>query len=378
MASGWSYAKPYNSPYVEAPAPPPAPMMPGGYGNMDQYAPSPNIQYAEPGSPLVYPVSPTGGMSPINSRDSSRHREEPMIRIPGDRDRDRDRGRDRHHTSHLIVSSQGLSRSNSERTRNQPPVYVDVVADGRGRPGRSTSVGAQYYTDDSGKRHAYAGSVYSNSSFGSRGHSRSRSKARHSRSPSCASCDSFEDHHHDQYSGAMAPYRPKAHEENLSEQLRKVQMQLEQVHAETDKRKKEEENAKLEKLRTEEIERKVTEQLQLQRKKEADAAAAAKKRNEDERARIEAEAQKLLDRRAAQEKASKEAEEAEKKKIQAIIDQERAKYEALSQGRRTYTKFSKVHLCKEALDERGIAYTEEVSAGCTISPNGGLANTLNH
>lgn len=339
---------------------------------MDQYAPSPNIQYAEPGSPLVYPVSPTGGMSPINSRDSSRHREEPMIRIPDDRGRDRS-----YHASHLIVSSggQNLARSNSERSRNRPPVYVSVAAEGRGRHGRSTSVGTQYFTDEAGKRHAYAGSVYSNSSFGSRGHSRSHSKARHSRSPSCASCDSFEDHHHDQYSGAMAPYRPKANEEDLSEQLRKVQLQLEQVHAETDKRKKAEENFQLEKLRTEEIERKVAEQIQLQKKKEADAAAAAKKKADDERARIEAEAQKLLRERDAKEKARIDAEEAEKVKIQKIIDQERAKYEAMHQGRRTYTKFSKVHLCKEALDERGITYTEEVSVSYIISPNNNPANT---
>lgn len=176
----------------------------------------------------------------------------------------------------------------------------------------------------------------------------------------------------------MAPYRPKAHEENLSEQLRKVQMQLDQVHAEADKQKKEKEIATLEKLRTEEIERKVTEQLQLQRKKEADIAAAEKKKASEERARIEAEAHKILEERAAKAEAKKVAEEAEKAKIQAIIDQERAKYEAMHQGRRTYTKFSKVHLCKEALDERGIAYTEEVSASYTISPNGGPANTLNY
>ncbi|KAL0633723.1 hypothetical protein Q9L58_007392 [Maublancomyces gigas] len=350
--------------------------MPGGYGNMDHF--SPNIQYAEPGSPLVYPVSPTGGMSPIGgSRDSSR---DPMIRIPDDRGRERSYHASRsNHASHLVVSSAGaqnLSRSNSER--NRPPVYVSVAAEGRGRHGRSTSVGPQYYYDDAGKKHAYAGSVYSNSSFGSRGHSRSQSKARHSRSPSCGSCDSFEDHHHsnNQYSGAMAPYNPK--KEDLSEQLRRVQLQLEQVHAETDKRKKEEENVKLEKLRTEEIERKVTEQLLLQRKKEADAAAAAKKKADDERARIEAEAQKLLDARAAKEKAAKEAEEADKKRIQAIIDQERAKYEALSQGRRTYTKFSKVHLCKEALDERNIAYTEEVSFNHPMFPNDNFTNTINY
>lgn len=306
----------------------------------------------------------------MGSRDSSRHRGDPMIRIPDDRGHDKS-----YHTSHLVVAA-GLSRSNSERSRTRPPVYVEVAktagGGARGRHGRSTSV--NYYYDESGKRQAYAGSVYSNSSFGSRGHSRSQSKARHSRSPSCDSCDSFEGHPYDQHTGAMAPYRPKAHEEDLSEQLRKVQLQLEQVHAETNKRKKMEEDSKLEKLRTEEIERKVAEQLTIQRKKEADAAAAKKKKDDDERARIEAGARKLLEERAAKDKAAKDAEEAEKKKIQLIIDQERAKYEALSQGRRTYTKFSKVHLCKEALDERNIAYTEEVSSTHIISPKNRFAD----
>lgn len=348
-------------------------MMPGGYGN-DQYAPSPNIQYAEPGSPLVYPVSPTGGMSPMNSRDSSRNREEPMIRIPDDRGRERQYHSS--HSSHLVVANnQKLTRSNSERSRTRP-VYVEVAAEGRGRHGRSPSAGAQYYHDKAGKKHAYPGSAYSTSSYGSRGNSRSHSKARHSRSPSCASCDSFEDHHHDQY--AVGPYRPKPHEEDLSEQLRKVQMQLEQVHADADKRKKEEETIKLEKLRTEEIERKVNEQLVRQRKIETDAIVAKKKKEDEEEARIKAKAQKLLEEMAAKAKAEKDAKDAESAKIAAIVAEERAKYEALSQGRRTYTKFSKVHLCKEALDERNIAYTEEVSFNNIIFPNNNFANTMNH
>lgn len=167
----------------------------------------------------------------------------------------------------------------------------------------------------------------------------------------------------------MAPYRGKGHDEDLSVQLRKVQQQLEQVHLEADKRKKEEEDAKLEKLRIDEIERKVSEQLQLQRKKEAEAAAAQRKKEAEEKARIQAEAQRILEERAKEEQARKDAEEARKKEIQAAVELERAKFEAMNRGRRTYTKFSKVHLCKEALDERKISYTEEVCFNHTASPH---------
>lgn len=349
------YSQPYSSPYVEAPAPPlPSEYSSNPYDN--------NVQYADPGSPIVYPVSPLA--SPMHSRDPSRDRrntlDHPVLHIVDD-GRDRERT---YHSSHLVVgaSSKALSRSNSDRQGNRKALaYVEVAKSGRGRPGRAPSVGAGYYYEG-GKRYPVAGSDYSNSSYQSRNHSRSHSRARHSRSPSCNSCDSLDDHHHDQY--AVAPYRKG--ENDLSEQLRKVQLQLEAVHAESDKRKKEEEHAKLEKLRNEEIERKVAEQLQLQRKKEADAAAEAKRKADAERARIQAEAQKLLQEREAAEKAKKAAEEAEKQKIQAIIDQERQKYEAMNRGRRTYTKFSKVHLCKEALDERNIAYTEEVRFNLSI------------
>lgn len=366
---GQSYPSPYVNAPIHAPIPPPGPIP----GEFDY---DPEVQYAEPGSPMIFPVSPTAGMSPVHSRDNSRTRHEgPVIHVPDNYGRDRS-----YHSSHLNVgaSSKALSRSNSERSRPTRPVYVEVAknASSRGRHGRAESVGTNYYYDEAGRKRA--GSAYSNSSYGSRGHSRSQSKARHSRSSSRGSFDSLDDRYHGEYEGAVAPYRGKGHsEEDLSLQLRKVQLQLDQVHAETNQRKKEEENAKLEKLRTEEIERLVSEKLQLQRRKEVEAAAAAKKKEDDEKARIKAEAEKLLAERLAAEKAKKDAEDADKARIQAIVDQERAKYEAMNRGRRTYTKFSKVHLCKEALDERKISYTEEVSPDDIISRTTTLL-TLNY
>jgi hypothetical protein len=147
-----------------------------------------------------------------------------------------------------------------------------------------------------------------------------------------------------------------------------MKLQLEQVHSENDKKRKEDEAARLEKERTAEIERKVTEQLEKQRKKEAEKAAAEKKRVEAEKARIAEEARKLLEAQQAAERRRKEEEEKKKKEIQDIIDKERQKFEAERRGmmvaapqpRKTYTKFSKVHLCREALEERQISFTDEV------------------
>lgn len=284
-----------------------------------------------------------------------------------------------YHTSHLVVgpSSQALSRSGSERSRprgNQAGsiAYIEVAktASTRGRHGRSPS-GNYYYDGRDGEKrytHNAAGSTYSNSSYGSRSHS----KVRHSRSPSCDSCDSFEESGHGAHSQAVGLYNRKRtvdeEKEELNAKLRNMELELQKLNMDTEKRKQDEEkrrkeieNARLDKLRVEEIERKVSEKLMMQRKKEEEAAKEQERKEAAEKARIKEEAEKILKERYEAEEAKKKAEEAEKVKIQAIIDAERQKYEALNKGRRTYTKFSKVHLCKEALDERSIAYTEEVS-----------------
>ena len=68
----------------------------------------------------------------------------------------------------------------------------------------------------------------------------------------------------------------------------------------------------------------------------------------------------MLDEQAAKAEAARQAKAAEDAKIAAAVAAEREKYTAAQQGKKTYTRFSKVHLCKEALEERDIPFTEEV------------------
>jgi len=357
---------PQNSPYVEAPAPPPIGSEYSSYG-----VSSPDIHYAEPGSPLVYPVSPN--ISPLPSRDSSRNRRstigagDPYITIPEDHGRDR-----QYYKGALLPVTQrgAMARSNSERSRSRPPVYVQVANNQRGRGRNSPSEGTSYYYSSKTYRE---GSTYSNSSYGgSQPHSRSHSKApgHRSRSPSCDSCDSFE------LTGREVGlhHGPDGHHHNkelatLTEHLRNVELQLKQVKAESESKKQAEENARLEKLRTDEIERKVSEKLMLQRRQELEAAERKKRQEEEERRRIEDAAKRLLEQK---EKAAREKEQEERRKKEEIEARIEARLLAMGQQqpvqpqpqpstRRTYTKFSKIHLCKEALDERQISYTEEVS-----------------
>ncbi|KAG0133577.1 hypothetical protein HOY82DRAFT_260537 [Tuber indicum] len=339
--------------YVEAPAPPPA---------RPDFPYSPDVQYADPASPMIFPVSP--GASPGPSRDSSRNRRstlsggDPFITIP-------ERGRDGPYYSggHLAIGQQGVSRSNSERSRNRH-VYVEVARSGtRGR--RSPSQGTGYYYNSKVYKE---GSTYSNSSYGSQTHSRSHSKVRgrHSRSSSCDSCDSA-----DPTGYEVGFHGPDGHHHNkelasLTKHLRNVELQLEKVRAESESKKQAEENARLEKLRTEEIERKVSEKMMLQRKHEVEAAERKKRQEEEERRRIDDAAKRLLEEK---ERAAREREQEEKRKKEEIDARVRAGLMAMQPqplpqqpqqpARRTYTKFSKIHLCKEALDERQISYTEE-------------------
>ncbi|RPB10837.1 hypothetical protein P167DRAFT_554331 [Morchella conica CCBAS932] len=343
--------------------------MPSQY----EYPQSPDIRYAEPGSPIVYPVSPVG--SPPRSRDSSRPRPssfgaEPYIHVPDDRGRER-----MYHTSHLsIVShgagSQALSRSASERSRR----YVDVAKTGSTR-GRQRSPSVSYYYDgrDGGKKYTRdaPGSTYSNSSYGSRSHSR----ARHSRSPSCDSCGSgCEGEHH---TTSQVVVHSAAN--SLAEEVRKLQLQLEEVKLEKERKHREEEENKSreivvqarvretmaeqkqrehqERLRETEIERKVSEKLAAKTREEQEARA----REAAENAKIAAAAEKLLRDRTAAEEKKKAEEAAAEEKMRLIVEERIKKMQPPPQPapRLTYTKFSKVHLCKEALDERNIGYTEE-------------------
>ncbi|KAL7274161.1 hypothetical protein RUND412_002942 [Rhizina undulata] len=322
---------------------------------------SPNIEYAQPSpaSPYVVPVSPAVSVAP--SRDTSRHRRslgpESFIQVHDGRNERLYRG-----AGHLSVAgSSSLARSNSERSR--PPVYVEVAGSrGRNGPGRGAG-GPSYYYDtvprNQGKMYieggsGWGGSACSGSSFESR--SRSRSRRRASRSPSLESYDS----RGEEYPSNAVGYPRVSREDHLSKQLAEVKAQLAQVHEAEEKRRLEAEAAKMEKLRNEEIERKVAEQLELRKRKEVEEAAALAKKEEDEKKRIEHAARKLLEEQAKAAADKKAAEEAERARIQAMIDAADKQKTANEKGKKTYTKFSKVHLCKEALDERGIEYTEEV------------------
>ncbi|RPA96994.1 hypothetical protein L873DRAFT_1829217 [Choiromyces venosus 120613-1] len=359
MSAFYAPNPPYNG-YVEAPAPP---QVGSDYSYGATH--SPDIRYAEPGSPLVFPVSPN--LSPAPSRDSSRNRRstvgslDPYISIPEDRGRDRAY----HNSPHLGINQRGMARSNSERSRTRPSVYVEVAKTTRGRHGRSPSEGTSYYYSAT-KSYRGEGSTYSNSSYGSQTHSRSHSKVggRHSRSPSCDSCESFEAAGYE----VGLHHGPDGHHHNkelatLTKHLQNVELQLKQVKAESESKKQAEENARIEKLRTEEIERKVAEKLHLQRKQEIEAMEKRRRQEEEERKRIEDAAKRLLQEK---ERAAREQEEEKRRKNEEMEAAINARLIAMTPQqpapRRTYTKFSKVHLCKEALDERQISYTEEPDA----------------
>jgi len=148
----------------------------------------------------------------------------------------------------------------------------------------------------------------------------------------------------------------------LSKKLEQVQLQLAQVQKDSEKKKIEEEQAKLEQLRTLEIERKVKEQLEMERMREMQRQEDERRAMEEEKRRIEMAAQRFLEEKTRAENAAKAAQEEEQAKIMSIVNDTKRQYEAAAAGRKTYTRFSKAHLCKEALDERGIGYTEETDS----------------
>lgn len=130
--------------------------------------------------------------------------------------------------------------------------------------------------------------------------------------------------------GKLDPETIIPYEENPSEELCKLQLQLEQVHAETDEQKDPPKDAELNSYKSRHGEKVGETEVEL------------------------------------------------KAKIQAIIDQDGPKCEAINRRKRTYTKFSKTHLCKEALDEKNIAYTEKVNQNCIIPLDANIADTMNY
>ena len=337
--------------YVAAPAPPPphaefvmAPPPPSAFSPSSE----PAGHYYPPQSPLVVAASPAP------SRNGSRHRASMGEYISAG---------ERNYLAPGGYSSKPLGRSLSERGRDRGQALVEAPR----RRSRARSGGIypdppphprkKYYIDDDGYSHS--GSSYGGAGD-SRDHSRDQSRHRHynahSRTPSCGSTDSRYD---DRYALAY-PQRPSKMEEELTGKLKEVQRQLERVQVDAEKKRMLDEQQRLERQREVEIERKVKEQMQLEKRKEAERAKKEKDALEAEKRRIAEAAKKLLEEQAAAVKKQKEEEDRKKAEIKAIVEAERQKYAAASSGKKTYTRFSKTHLCKEALEERNIPFTEEV------------------
>ncbi|KAI5780544.1 hypothetical protein EDC01DRAFT_723447 [Geopyxis carbonaria] len=315
-----------------APPVPPPPPPPNEF----QYAPAPQssfgppIDYAHPQSPLVVNASPAPSVVP--SRASSRPR-----------------GMSHGHSEYMVAG--GLHRSQSDRGR--------ILVEDRGRRNKT------YHEDDY--------SAYKSREHSRPPRSRSRRRRDHSRTPSWASGasgESYDDREsRDSRGGGLVKYnnnnnnnnnnKPSRQEEELNKKLKLVQEQLEKVQVDAERKRLEEQQKAVEAQRNAEIERKVQEQLKLAEHQKIEKERKDREALEAERARIATAARKLLEEQAAAAAAAAAAKKAEEDKIAAIIEGERRKYASAQQGKTTYTRFSKVHLCKEALEERKIPFSEE-------------------
>ena len=371
--------------------------------------PPPPVNVAPNMADFVYeiavPPSPTG--SPPNRGGAGKS---PHIVYGGD-----DRGKDYyddHSRSRLAV---GRSSSTKEH-RRAASVHV---GDSRDRRDRSRARSTYYHHGGGGGRSEdiyygrdeyYAESTYSGSSQGSREHSRERYNGRHHRTPSAHSemGDRYYDapyppgppgawgppvppppplpvqpgmsmalaplhppqHHPGQplmAPGSMVPWQPPViispEQEELNKKIAELQLEL---------KKSKEESEKIEKTKAEvEAQRKKEADLKEAVKREIDARAAAEQKAKEaaaaEQARIQEQARRLLEAQEAAKKAADEKEKEEKAKLERLVEErlaaENQKNQAVMLDLRkpTHTKFSKTHLCKEALDERKISYTEHVS-----------------
>lgn len=164
--------------------------------------------------------------------------------------------------------------------------------------------------------------------------------------------------------GSIIPWQPPAiispEQAELNKKIEELQLEL---------KKSKEESEKIEKTKAEvEAQRKKEAELKEAVKREIDARAAAEQKAKEaaaaEQARIQEQARKLLEAQAAAKKAAEEKEKEEKAKLEKLVEErlaaENQKNQAVMLDLRkpTHTKFSKTHLCKEALDERKISYTE--------------------
>lgn len=296
----------------------------------------------------------------------------------------------------------GDSRDRRDRSRPRSTYYKSSGGGGGGRRYEDDEWGR---TDDVYYGHDVYDSNYSGSSRGSREHSRER-YGRH-RTPSAHS--EMGDRYYDApyppgpgvaawgppvpppppmpgqpMSMALAPLHPTQHHPGqplmapgsiipwqppaiISPEQAELNKKIEELQLELKKSK--EESEKIEKTKAEvEAQRKKEAELKEAVKREIDARAAAEQKAKDaaaaEQARIQEQARKFLEAQAAAKKAADEKEKEEKAKLEKLVEErlaaENQKNQAVMLDLRkpTHTKFSKTHLCKEALDERKISYTE--------------------
>ncbi|KAI5808966.1 hypothetical protein DFH27DRAFT_246683 [Peziza echinospora] len=134
--------------------------------------------------------------------------------------------------------------------------------------------------------------------------------------------------------GSMVPWQPQpAEPDHLTKQIEALQLEL---------KKSKEEGERIAAAKKAEEEKK---------RKEDELKAAVQKKIDDD-ARALAEAAAAAEKKAKEEEEAKKYEEAVRAKILAENSV------ALDLRKPTHTKFSKVHLCKEALEEKGISFTE--------------------
>ncbi|KAF8417450.1 hypothetical protein EV426DRAFT_362416 [Tirmania nivea] len=378
--------------------------------------PPPPVNVAPNMADFVYEIAVPPSPNESPNRGGAGGAKSPYIVYGGD-----DRGKDYHDDRDRSRLAVGRSSSTKEH-RRAASVQVGDSRDrrDRSRPRSTYYHGGGRYDDDYrhprgradkvyyGHDNYYAESTYSGSSQGSRENSRER-YSRHHRTPSAHS--EMGDRYYDaQYplgppgvaawgppvpppppmpgqpgmSMALAPLHPPQHhpgqplmapgsmvpwqppvvispeQEELNKKIAELQLEL---------KKSKEESEKIEKTKAEvEAQRKKEAELKEAVKKEIDARAAAEKKAAEaaaaEQARIQEQARKLLEAQEAAKKAAAEKEKEEKAKLEKLVEErlaaENQKNQAVMLDLRkpTHTKFSKTHLCKEALDERKISYTE--------------------
>jgi len=340
---------PYNIP---PPLPPVAPNMADFYYEI-------NVPESRPGSP------PRGG-----GKDSL------VEFIPDDRDK-----------SYHEDRTRGVGRSKEHRRAASVHVADSRIRD-RSRP-------RNYYPryDDDYRGRYYHGSVYSDSSHGSRDNSRERYHQHH-RTPSAHSDAGYDyapyppgprmygvpqppppppqphmpgmsmalaplPHTHGPSlmpPGTMIPWQPPQPPQSpetiaLNQKIQELQHQIKSSQEESEKlQKKKQEEEKLKK-EDEKIKAAVEAKIKaIQAEEEKNKALAAAKHKE-----ITEAAQKLIEANEAARKKQVAEQEAEAARIKSMVE---ARLKDEAKAKPTHTKFSKAHLCKEALDEKGLAYTE--------------------